>query len=129
MNVLVPAVVIFSLLSVLSGMATGLMSLLVIRAVMGVFEGPVASTGVAVAVEASHPRRDPVHLERLRLASLQRAKTLTWERCVTAYEHVMREAVRSRYARLHGVQTLPDRQQTGPLRVVPVQRVGALSER
>ena len=56
-NVLVPAVVIFSLLSVLSGMATGLMSLLVIRAVMGVFEGPVASTGVAVAVEASHPAR------------------------------------------------------------------------
>jgi predicted MFS family arabinose efflux permease len=56
-NVLVPAVVIFSLLSVLSGMATGLMSLLVIRAVMGVFEGPVASTGVAVAIEASHPAR------------------------------------------------------------------------
>jgi predicted MFS family arabinose efflux permease len=56
-NVLVPAVVIFSLLSVLSGMATGLVSLLVIRAVMGVFEGPVASTGVAVAVEASHPAR------------------------------------------------------------------------
>jgi glycosyltransferase involved in cell wall biosynthesis len=73
--------------------------------------------------------QDPDQLERLRVASLQRAKTLTWERCVTAYEHVMREAVRSRYARLHGVQTLPDRQQTGPLRVVPVQRVGALSER
>jgi glycosyltransferase involved in cell wall biosynthesis len=73
--------------------------------------------------------QDPEQLERLRVASLQRAKTLTWERCVTAYEHVMREAVRSRYARLHGLQTLPDRQQTGPLRVVPVQRVGALSER
>src|ERR1700722_2926004 len=56
-NVLVPAVVIFSLLSVLSGMATGLVSLLVIRAVMGAFEGPVAATGVAIAVEASHPKR------------------------------------------------------------------------
>src|SRR3984957_7817785 len=56
-NVLVPAVVIFSLLSVLSGMATGLVSLLVIRATMGAFEGPVAATGVAVAVEASHPKR------------------------------------------------------------------------
>jgi predicted MFS family arabinose efflux permease len=56
-SILVPAVIVFSLLSVLSGMATGLVSLLVIRAVMGAFEGPVAATGVAIAVEASHPRR------------------------------------------------------------------------
>ena len=56
-SILVPSVVIFSLLSVLSGMATGLVSLLFIRIIMGVFEGPVASTGVAVAVEASHPKR------------------------------------------------------------------------
>jgi predicted MFS family arabinose efflux permease len=56
-SVLVPSVIIFSLLSALSGMATGLVSLLFIRIVMGVFEGPVASTGVAVAVEASHPQR------------------------------------------------------------------------
>jgi predicted MFS family arabinose efflux permease len=50
-------VVAFSLLSALSGMAAGLVSLLVIRAVMGVAEGAVAPTGVAVAVEASHPKR------------------------------------------------------------------------
>jgi predicted MFS family arabinose efflux permease len=56
-SILVPAVIVFSLLSVLSGMATGLISLLVIRATMGAFEGPVAATGVAVAVEASHPKR------------------------------------------------------------------------
>ncbi len=56
-SILVPSVIIFSLLSALSGMATGLMSLLLVRIVMGVFEGPVASTGVAVAVEASHPKR------------------------------------------------------------------------
>jgi len=56
-SIMVPSVVIFSLLSVLSGMATGLVSLLFIRIIMGVFEGPVASTGVAVAVEASHPKR------------------------------------------------------------------------
>jgi predicted MFS family arabinose efflux permease len=56
-NMLVPAVVLFSLLSVLSGMATGLLSLLLIRGVMGVAEGAVAPTGVAVAVEASHPTR------------------------------------------------------------------------
>jgi len=56
-KVLIPAVVLFSLLSALSGVATGLLSLLIIRAVMGLAEGPVASTGVAVAVEASHPKR------------------------------------------------------------------------
>jgi len=56
-RVLVPAVVLFSLLSVLSGMATGLISLLLIRAAMGAAEGAVAPTGVAVAVEASHPKR------------------------------------------------------------------------
>jgi predicted MFS family arabinose efflux permease len=56
-NVLVPAVIIFSLMSAFSGMVSGLVGLLVIRAIMGVAEGPVASTGVAVAVEASHPKR------------------------------------------------------------------------
>jgi predicted MFS family arabinose efflux permease len=56
-KVLIPAVVLFSVLSALSGVATGLVSLLIIRAVMGLAEGPVASTGVAVAVEASHPKR------------------------------------------------------------------------
>jgi len=73
--------------------------------------------------------QDPAQLERLRAASLQRAKTLTWERCVTAYEHVLREAVRARYARLHGLPTLPDKEQTGQLRVVPAQRVGTVGER
>lgn len=56
-KVLIPAVIIFSLMSAFSGMVGGLVSLLVIRAIMGVAEGPVASTGVAVAVEASHPKR------------------------------------------------------------------------
>jgi predicted MFS family arabinose efflux permease len=56
-RILVPAVVMFSLLSVLSGTATTLVGLLVIRAVMGFSEGAVAPTGVAVVVEASHPQR------------------------------------------------------------------------
>lgn len=56
-KVLIPAVIIFSLMSAFSGMAGGLVGLLIIRAVMGLAEGPVASTGVAVAVEASHPKR------------------------------------------------------------------------
>src|SRR6478736_4002905 len=56
-KVLIPAVIIFSVMSAFSGMAGGLVSLLAIRAIMGLAEGPVASTGVAVAVEASHPKR------------------------------------------------------------------------
>jgi len=56
-KVLIPAVILFSLMSAFSGFAVGLVSLLLIRAVMGLAEGPVASTGVAVAVEASHPKR------------------------------------------------------------------------
>jgi len=39
-KVLVPAVVIFSLLSVFHGMATGLVSLLLIRGIMGVARAP-----------------------------------------------------------------------------------------
>jgi len=56
-NMLVPAVIAFSLLSGLSGMAVGFLSLALIRGVMGIAEGAVAPTGVAVAVEASHPQR------------------------------------------------------------------------
>ncbi len=56
-KVLIPAVVIFSLMSVFSGVVGGLVGLLLVRAIMGLAEGPVASIGVAVAVEASHPKR------------------------------------------------------------------------
>ena len=56
-KVLIPAVIIFSLMSAFSGMVGGLVSLLLVRAIMGLAEGPVASIGVAVAVEASHPKR------------------------------------------------------------------------
>jgi predicted MFS family arabinose efflux permease len=56
-KVLIPAVIIFSLMSAFSGLAGSLVGLLLIRAIMGLAEGPVASIGVAVAVEASHPKR------------------------------------------------------------------------
>lgn len=46
---------------------------------------------------------DGARLERLRSASLRAAETLSWDRCVTSYERVMLEAVRSRHARLHGL--------------------------
>ncbi|MET0292779.1 MAG: MFS transporter [Steroidobacteraceae bacterium] len=55
--VLVPAIVVFSLMSALSGLAGSVTALVLVRVVMGIAEGPVASTGVAVAVEASKPSR------------------------------------------------------------------------
>ena len=56
-RVLVPAVVLFSLLSLFTGFATSMVTLLLIRGLMGAAEGAVAPTGVATAVEASHPKR------------------------------------------------------------------------
>jgi predicted MFS family arabinose efflux permease len=56
-KVLIPAVLFFSAMSWLSGVASGLVGLIVIRAMMGVAEGSVAPTGVAAVVEASHPHR------------------------------------------------------------------------
>ena len=56
-KVLIPAAIAFSCLSGLSGVATGLVSLLVIRTVMGIAEGSFCPTSVAAAGEASHPKR------------------------------------------------------------------------
>ncbi len=55
--VMVPAIVVFSLMSVFSGLASSMVALVFFRVIMGIAEGPVASTGVAVAVEASKPSR------------------------------------------------------------------------
>jgi MFS family permease len=55
--VIVPAIVVFSLMSVFSGVVGSLVALILVRIIMGVSEGPVASTGVAIAVEASKPER------------------------------------------------------------------------
>jgi MFS family permease len=55
--VLVPAILIFSLMSAFSGLATSIGFLVIVRVIMGLAEGPVASTGVAVAFEASKPSR------------------------------------------------------------------------
>ena len=56
-KVLIPAIVVFSLLSGFSGMAMGMTSLLLIRAVMGVSEGAFCPTSFACVAEASKPRR------------------------------------------------------------------------
>ena len=56
-KVLIPAIIGFSLLSGLSGMATGLLSLVLIRIVMGMTEGSFCPTSFAATNDASHPKR------------------------------------------------------------------------
>jgi predicted MFS family arabinose efflux permease len=56
-RVLIPALVIFSLLSGVTGLAGGLVMLLLARGAMGAAEGAFCPTSVAATAEASHPRR------------------------------------------------------------------------
>ncbi|WP_420232754.1 MFS transporter [Pseudomonas sp. ABY48] len=55
--ILIPALIIFSLLSGFSGMATSFLSLLLVRSLMGAAEGAFCPVSVAATAEASHPRR------------------------------------------------------------------------
>jgi predicted MFS family arabinose efflux permease len=55
--VLIPAIVLFSLMSVASGMAAGFMGLLLVRSLMGVCEGAFCPTSFAATAEASKPSR------------------------------------------------------------------------
>jgi predicted MFS family arabinose efflux permease len=56
-KILIPAILLFSLLSGLSGLATGLVSLLLIRSMMGVTEGSFCPASVAATADASPPSR------------------------------------------------------------------------
>jgi MFS family permease len=56
-KVLIPSVLLFSLLAGLSGLATGVGALLVIRAVMGISEGAFTPNAIAATAESSHPSR------------------------------------------------------------------------
>lgn len=56
-RVIIPAIVVFSLLAGLSGVATGLGSLVLIRALMGLAEGACTPTSITATLEASHPSR------------------------------------------------------------------------
>ncbi len=56
-KVLIPATILFSLMTGLTGVAMGLTSLLIIRFMMGVSEGAFGPTSVALTAEASKPSR------------------------------------------------------------------------
>ncbi|MDR7152031.1 MFS family permease [Hydrogenophaga palleronii] len=56
-RVLVPSIVLFSVLVAMSGLATGLVSLLLIRALMGLAEGAYVPASIIATTEASKPTR------------------------------------------------------------------------
>jgi MFS family permease len=56
-KVLVPALIVFSLLSGFSGMTGGLMAMFMMRALMGLSEGAFCPTSFATVAEASKPSR------------------------------------------------------------------------
>jgi MFS family permease len=56
-KILIPAILLFSLMSGFSGMATGLVGLIIIRAFMGAAEGSYTPTSFTAVAAASHPKR------------------------------------------------------------------------
>jgi MFS family permease len=56
-KILIPAILLFSLMSGLSGLAGGLMGLIVIRTLMGVMEGAYCPTSFVAVAAASKPAR------------------------------------------------------------------------
>lgn len=61
-KVILPALIAFSLLSGFSGLATGLTSLLLMRALMGFAEGAFAPASITATLEASKPSRHGLNL-------------------------------------------------------------------
>jgi len=61
-KVIIPSIIVFSLLAGLSGAATGLVSLLLIRAVMGLAEGAYTPASITATIEASKPGREGLNV-------------------------------------------------------------------
>ncbi|MFP3578964.1 MFS transporter [Arthrobacter sp. SIMBA_036] len=56
-KVLVGSIILFSLCSLLTGLASGLFSLILVRVIMGITEGAFGPTAVAATAESSRPKR------------------------------------------------------------------------
>jgi len=56
-KILIPAILLFSLMSGFSGMVTGLTSLIAVRGLMGLMEGSYCPTSFAATAAAAHPSR------------------------------------------------------------------------
>ncbi|WP_322045856.1 MFS transporter [Paraburkholderia sp. J67] len=76
-KVIIPALLIFSALVGLSGLATGVSSLLVIRALMGCAEGAYVPSSITATLDASRPNRHGLNL------GLQQAAAPLFGLCLT----------------------------------------------
>jgi MFS family permease len=56
-KVVIPAIIVFSLLAGVSGLATGVMMLVMIRAAMGLAEGAYTPASIVATIDASKPER------------------------------------------------------------------------
>jgi MFS family permease len=61
-RIIIPAIVVFSLLAGLSGVATGVLSLMLIRAVMGLAEGAYTPASIVATIDASKPARQGLNV-------------------------------------------------------------------
>jgi MFS family permease len=68
-RVLVPAIAAFSLLVASSGLASGLMSLLLIRGLMGLAEGAYVPASIVATIDASKPTRIGLNIGLQQMAS------------------------------------------------------------
>ena len=61
-KIIIPAIIVFSLLAGLSGLATGVGSLMLIRALMGFFEGAYTPASIVATLDASKPSRQGMNV-------------------------------------------------------------------
>ena len=61
-KVVIPAIIVFSLLAGLSGLATGVFSLMLIRALMGFAEGAYTPASIVATLDASKPTRQGMNI-------------------------------------------------------------------
>lgn len=61
-RILIPALLVFSVMAGVTGLVAGVVTLVIIRAIMGATEGAFLSTSVALTAEASHPKRRGLNL-------------------------------------------------------------------
>ena len=61
-KIIIPAIIVFSLLAGFSGLATGVGSLMLIRALMGFFEGAYTPASIVATLDASKPSRQGMNV-------------------------------------------------------------------
>lgn len=61
-KVIIPAIIVFSLLAGFSGLATGVLSLMAIRGLIGIAEGAYAPSSIVATLDASKPARQGMNI-------------------------------------------------------------------